>query len=169
MSTSMATSWSLLCPVDFSPASLGALHYALAIARRFHVAITVLTVDDRLLADAGDARMGEGWSHDKSECQLRSFVAQALYGYPPVAVDYEVRVGTPAEEILAVARVRGCHLIVMSTHGRSGFSKFALGSTAERVLRETHVPVLLSPKNVSEATDVLSELQFLTERPEHHA
>ena len=165
----MSTPWSLLCPVDFSPASLGALQYALAIARRFHVAVTVLTVDDQLVAESRDARMGAGWSRDKTECQLRSFVAQALYGHAPVDVEYEVRVGQPSEQILDAARVRGDQLIVMSTHGRSGFSRFALGSIAERVLRETHVPILLSPKNVSEVTDVLSELEFLTERQEHYA
>ena len=165
----MSMQWSLLCPVDFSPASLGALKYALAIARRFNVAVTVLTVDDRLLADAGDARMGDGWSHDRTECQLRSFVAQALNGHTPVAIDYEVRVGRPAEQILEAARERAAQLIVMSTHGRSGISKLALGSTAERVLRDTPVPVLLSPKNAGPAADVLSELQLLAERPEHHA
>jgi nucleotide-binding universal stress UspA family protein len=165
----MSSKLSLLCPVDFSPASLGALQYALAIARRFDISVTALTVDDRLLADAGDARMGEGWTHDTTECQLRAFVAQALYGHAPVAVDYEVRIGKAAEQILEAARERGAHLIVMSTHGRSGFSKLALGSTAERVLRDTSVPVLLSPKNAGQAADVLSELQLLTERPEHHA
>lgn len=165
----MSTPWSLLCPVDFSPASLGALKYALSIARRFHVNVAVLTVDGQLLAEAGDARMGEGWSHDQTECQLRSFVAQALYGHAPVDVEYEVRAGKPSEQILDAARVRGVQLIVMSTHGRSGFSRFALGSTAERVLRDTHVPILLAPKNVSEVTDVLSELEFLTERQEHYA
>ena len=165
----MSSKLSLLCPVDFSPASLGALQYALAIARRFNIAVTALTVDDRLLADAGDARMGEGWSHDTTECQLRSFVAQALHGHPPVAVDYEVRIGRPAEQILQAARERDAQLIVMSTHGRSGFSKLTLGSTAERVLRDAPVPVLLSPKNAGQAADALSELQLLTERPEHHA
>lgn len=141
----MSIRWSLLCPVDFSPASLGALHYALAIARRFHIAVTVLTVDDRLLADVGDARMGDGWSHAETERELRAFVAQAQDGFPPVDVDYEVRIGKAAPQILEVARARGCHMIVMSTHGRSGISKFVFGAVAERVLRETTLPVLLAP------------------------
>ena len=138
--------WKLLCPVDFSAASLGGLHYALAIARRFHVAVTVLTVDDRLLADVGDARMGDGWSLAETERELRAFVAKAQQrGAVPLEVDYEVRVGKAAPAILEVARVRGCHLIVMSTHGRSGVSKFVFGATAERVLREAALPVLLAP------------------------
>ena len=143
----MPMQWKLLCPVDFSPSSLGALHYALAIGRRFHVAVTVLAVDDRLLADVGDARMGDGWSHAETERELRAFVAQAQRRSVPVDVHYEVRVGKAAPAILEEARVRGCHLIVMSTHGRSGVSKFVFGATAERVLRETSVPVLLAPED----------------------
>jgi nucleotide-binding universal stress UspA family protein len=140
----MSLQWSLLCPVDFSPASLGALHYALAIARRFHVAMTVLTVDDRLLADVGDARMGEGWSRATTERELRACVAAAQQDVLPVAVEYEVRIGKAAPKILEVARERECRLIVMGTHGRTGFSRFVCGTTAERVLRETTLPVLLA-------------------------
>jgi len=89
----MSIRWSLLCPVDFSPASLGALHYALAIARRFRVAMTVLTVDDRLLADVGDARMGDGWLNNITdpntykEClgKIRAYAADA--GRDPQAVE----------------------------------------------------------------------------------
>lgn len=143
----MSIQWSLLCPVDFSPASLGALHYALAIARRFHVAVTVLTVDDRLLADVGDARMGDGWSHATTERELHAFVAQAQGSGIKVDVEYDVRIGKAAPQILNAARERGAQLIVMSTHGRSGVSKFVFGATAERVLRETHVPVLLAPED----------------------
>ena len=146
----MSIRWSLLCPVDFSPASLGALHYALAIARRFDVAMTVLTVDDRLLADVGDARMGDGWSHATTERELRAFVADAERGSPPIHIEYEVRIGKAAPQILDVARQRRCDLIVMSTHGRSGISKFVFGATAERVLRETSVPVLLAPGDPGE-------------------
>jgi nucleotide-binding universal stress UspA family protein len=143
----MSIQWSLLCPVDFSPASVGALHYALALSRRFHIAVTVLTVDDRLLADVGDARMGDGWSYATTERELRAFVAGAQRGAPPVDVHFEVRIGKAAPLILEVARERGCQLIVMSTHGRSGISKFFFGATAERVLRETTVPVLLAPED----------------------
>jgi nucleotide-binding universal stress UspA family protein len=100
----MSIQWSLLCPVDFSPASLGALHYTLAIARRFHCDVNVLTVDDRLLADVGDARMGEGWSLAATERELRAF-GEEEQGYGlTVDVHYEVRIGKAAPHILQVAR-----------------------------------------------------------------
>jgi|SoiMethySBSTD1v2_1073268.scaffolds.fasta_scaffold784917_2 universal stress protein A len=137
----------LLCPVDFSDSSRGALHYALAIARRFHATLTVLTVDEPLLADVGDTRMGEGWSAANTGRQLRSFVEEARGDFGPVDVTYEVRIGKAAPAIVDLSRAPGTQLIVMSTHGRSGIRKLLFGATAERVLRETAVPVLLVPSD----------------------
>jgi universal stress protein A len=60
-----------------------------------------------------------------------------------IRVSSVVRYGPPAEEILDHARTSGIDLIAMSTHGRSGLERVLLGSVAERVLRESPVPVLL--------------------------
>ncbi len=60
-----------------------------------------------------------------------------------VRVSSVVRYGRAAEEILDHARTSGIDLIAMSTHGRSGIERVLLGSVAERVLRETPVPVIL--------------------------
>lgn len=51
--------------------------------------------------------------------------------------------GDVANEILALAESEGSDLIAMSTHGRSGFSRLALGSISERVLQNTRTPLLL--------------------------
>ena len=51
--------------------------------------------------------------------------------------------GDPASAILDVASTENVDLIAMGTHGRSGISRWALGSVAERVLRATEVPLLL--------------------------
>src|SRR5579862_883698 len=51
--------------------------------------------------------------------------------------------GEPASEILDLSKNRGMDLIALGTHGRTGFSRWALGSVAERVLRSTEVPLLL--------------------------
>lgn len=144
----MSITTSLLCPVDFSSSSRGALHYALAIARRVQAPLTVLAVDDALLTNIADTRMGEGWARANTERQLRTFVGAATVtatpGVEPAAVTYAVATGKPAAAILAVARKIGSELIVMGTHGRSGLRKRVFGATAERVLRDTTVPVLLA-------------------------
>jgi nucleotide-binding universal stress UspA family protein len=51
--------------------------------------------------------------------------------------------GEPASEILDLSVNRGVDLIALGTHGRTGFSRWALGSIAERVMRSAEVPLLL--------------------------
>lgn len=64
---------------------------------------------------------------------------------PLAAVPYELLVvhGMPAEEIIRTAEQHDADLIVISTHGRTGLTHFFLGSTAERVIRHVHCPVLV--------------------------
>jgi nucleotide-binding universal stress UspA family protein len=51
--------------------------------------------------------------------------------------------GRPADEILAYTQEQHVNLVIMTTHGRSGLSRFIYGSVAERVLHGSEVPVLL--------------------------
>jgi nucleotide-binding universal stress UspA family protein len=53
-----------------------------------------------------------------------------------------VTVGHAADEIIKVAQDIKADLIAMSTHGRSGLGRWALGSITDKVLRESPVPVL---------------------------
>ena len=67
-------------------------------------------------------------------------VAQGL-GAEGFEVATHVRYGHPAAEIIDAARE--ADLVVMSTHGRSGLDRWALGSVAEKVLRHCGRPILL--------------------------
>ena len=62
-----------------------------------------------------------------------------------IVINIAVLEGNPAEEIIKYSKESNIKLIVMSTHGRSGFSRIVFGSVANRVLRQTEVPVLLRP------------------------
>jgi nucleotide-binding universal stress UspA family protein len=57
-------------------------------------------------------------------------------------IEYLLADGIPAEEIVKVASDRGCDLIVMGTHGRTGVGRLLLGSVAEEVMRKAPCPVL---------------------------
>ena len=59
------------------------------------------------------------------------------------AIERDVRVGSPAEEILATARDHAADLIVMATHGTTGPARWLLGSVADQVVRRAEGPVLL--------------------------
>ena len=59
-------------------------------------------------------------------------------------IETQVVVGThPAEEIVKAEDECGCDLVAMSTHGRSGISRWAFGSVTDKVLRGGQVPVLM--------------------------
>jgi nucleotide-binding universal stress UspA family protein len=138
---------SILCPIDYSDASAGALRYAAAIAEHFVTRLIVLTVEDPLLTVAMDLGTGVHWTREIAEREIAKFVA-GVFGddAPTLAMcEYDVAVGKPPVEILRVAQERSCDLIVMSSHGLTGARKLFFGSTTERVLRETTVPVLVTP------------------------
>jgi nucleotide-binding universal stress UspA family protein len=58
-------------------------------------------------------------------------------------VKYEVRVGQAANEITKTANEINTNLIAMSTHGRSGLSRWAFGSVTDKVLRGGNKPILM--------------------------
>ena len=68
---------------------------------------------------------------------------QKKLSFANIASDYQLVIGQPAPAILHAAAVESCDLIVMSTHGRSGFSRWVYGSVASKVLHETDCPLLL--------------------------
>jgi nucleotide-binding universal stress UspA family protein len=143
----MTTTPTVLCPVDFSEASRAALRYAAAIAEHFRAKLILLTVEDPLLTEALDLGAGVVWDPEVTRKELRKLAAKVFDPAPPIGVTvvYEVAIGKPAEEILRVAGTTSAALIVMSTHGLTGMRKLFFGSTTERVLRETTVPVLATP------------------------
>src|SRR5262245_49642862 len=137
---------SVLCPIDFSDASRSALWYAAAIADHFGAHLTVLSVDDPLLAAAIGAAGFTPPLASETLSELRKYCSDvfAHRGAGAATVDYRVATGKPAVEILRTARDLHSDLIVISSHGRSGVRKMFLGSTTERVLREAPVPVLIT-------------------------
>lgn len=74
-----------------------------------------------------------------------------------IKVESAILVGDPASEIVDYAQKEDFSLIVMSTHGRSGIKRWALGSVADRVLRGTEKPIVLvrarqvSPDTIAES------------------
>jgi universal stress protein A len=156
----------VLCPIDFSDASRAALLHARAIARHLGRSLIVLTVEDPLLTEAMDLGTGSGWHPEDTRRELSRLATRLLQASAEEAVDveYEVRVGKPAVQILECARAHGCDLIVMSTHGLTGIRKLFFGSTTERVLRETTIPVLAvhplaeAPQSAADAHRVIGRI-----------
>ncbi len=58
-------------------------------------------------------------------------------------VSWQLVEGSPAQAIIETAKKNNCDLIAMATHGRSGLQRAVLGSVADAVVRDSHLPVLL--------------------------
>ena len=135
----------VLMPTDFSPTSKRALEYAHALAARFGASLHLLHVlaypmsgaatPDAYWVELTDLRKRVREDVDRDIAAL----AASLGG---VKVTTHVLDGNPAQKIVAAAKDLGCDLIVMGTHGHSGFAHLFLGSVAERVVRSAACPVL---------------------------
>jgi nucleotide-binding universal stress UspA family protein len=138
---------SILSPIDFSEHSRHALRWAQAFAARFQTSLTVVSVVDPLLAEAARIRLGQDLAKTETEPALREFVAATWSGGPGPSVQpvFKTMIGEPATAILETATAAAADLIVVGTQGLGGFRKWLLGSTTERLLRRTHVPVLAVP------------------------
>lgn len=135
----------ILCPVDFSDASRSALRCASALAESLHAALVVLTVTDPLLAEAAELASATDQLPGALRKQLRHFYEETIESAIDDGVVFEIATGKPAVEILRLASAREVSVIVLGTHGLTGLRKLFFGSTTERVLRETTIPVLTVP------------------------
>ena len=146
----------ILCPIDFSDFSRHALEHAVAIARRYTATLTLLHVRPVTPAVADTAALllppmslaaVEGI--DDAVTSLKRWAdAEAGSGVP---VTFEVRDGNAASQILDRAIEMPSDLIVMGTHGRSGFERLVLGSVTEKVIHKAPCPVLTVPPPMAQA------------------
>ena len=139
----------ILVPVDFSQTSINAVRVALGIASPGGDLTLLHVIDRDFVEDAVAAGMG---SSEEITARLREQAeanfASALEGVETGEANVErmVVVGSPFVEILKIARDLDLPMIVMGTRGRSTQAEELLfGSTAEKVLRGTRVPVLCVP------------------------
>jgi nucleotide-binding universal stress UspA family protein len=136
----------VLCPIDFSEPSRAALRYAAIAAAHQNAPLTLVTVNDPLLAQAAAMSGGPGSLDADALRELEQFFNDTFSGRPPsVRTDFAVATGKPDVEILRLAAERHANVIVMSSRGATGIRKLFLGSITERVLRATTVPVLITP------------------------
>src|SRR5688572_18634219 len=116
----------ILCPIDFSDGSRRALDHAIAIARWYESTVTALHV----FSPAPVAAYGPGGvifgptvltAVDRQQLlgDTRAFIEAERA--PGVAIQAVVREGNTADEILAQASSMNADLLVIGTHGRSGF------------------------------------------------
>ena len=145
----MLKSPDILVPVDFSPTSANAVRVAVGLAEP-DGDLTLLHVIDRdFIDDAVAAALG---TSEEITMRLRQQAEESLTNMlenlesGEVNIERMIVVGQPFVEILKIARDLDLPMIVMGVRGRSTQAdELLFGSTAEKVLRGTRVPVLCIP------------------------
>lgn len=135
----------ILVPVDFSDSSARALQHAAERAAESGGSLIIVHV---VPADYGWLGIGRDESREvdrslqrQAADRLRAFADEHLGDN--MAADLEVRIGQPAEEIIAAANESKSDSIVMSTRGLTGLDRYLIGSVADRVARLAPCPVVL--------------------------
>jgi len=144
----------IVAPVDLSECSRRSLEFAASFARRERASLLVLhthilpTVEATSLSPMVTPRRIQEIEAQR-EAQFEDFVGEV--DLEDLAVRTELVVGTPHTAIVDAAAERNADLIVMGTHGRRGFERFLLGSTAAKVLRR--MPCSVSIVSTRESHD----------------
>lgn len=139
----------ILVPLDGSATAERGLREAVRLAAEQKGKLRLLHViaDYPLLMDMSSAVSFESMMQEVrgygQNVLSKAQAAAASADVPAETVLREVVRGRIATVVVEEARKSGCDLIVMGTHGRRGFSRLALGSDADLVVRESPVPVLL--------------------------
>lgn len=139
----------VLCPVDFSDFSRHALHHAAALARWYgarlsvvHVYVNLPTLDLPPLAlmPGDQARLLK---------ELGEFTAASGLDVSPELIVIEA--GSVQDGVLGQVAALGADLLVLGSHGRSGFERLFLGSVTEKLLRKAPCPTLVVPRRGPDA------------------
>ena len=146
----------ILCPVDFSPFARRALEHAAVLARWYEAELTILHVSPLLptlfgMEPAVQAATVAAFDREVLGRELLKFVGETVNAMP--RPELLVRFGPSAATLLGYAAENGTDLIVIGTHGRTGFERFMLGSVTEKVVRKARCPVLTVPRAASEAPE----------------
>jgi universal stress protein A len=141
----------ILVPVDHSNCSRAALEYALFLAERFDAKIEVLHVVETppdgeehtvVKPDTGEEELLSELLMQQGKKAEAEFLAPFVHGRK-IPIARSLLTGRPAKVIVTAAADREADLIVMGTHGRSGFDRLIMGSVTERVLRSAPCPVVV--------------------------
>lgn len=139
----------IVCPVDFSPASQHAVSEAVGIAKAFQAEILLVHVIPVLPAAPSDPNFV--FQVPEYERALRADAERQLARLAAGVADEGIAArtavghGDAGSEIVRLAREDVADLIVIATHGMTGWRHVMFGSVAEKVVRLAGRPVLTIP------------------------
>jgi nucleotide-binding universal stress UspA family protein len=137
----------ILVPLDGSALAECSLEHVRAIATGCHVAqVVLLRVVETIENAAAFGLTGDNFLEQAKQrlSEAREYLAKLSDKLKTegLTIDTAAIKGSAADALLDCAKDNGVDLIIMSTHGHSGVSRWAFGSVADRVIRHAAVPVL---------------------------
>lgn len=132
----------ILVPVDFSPRSQAAVRFATRLARAMKARIGLLHVVQPLPINSAKYREVRQFDAEAKLEARRNLKALAALVPKDIKTEQLLRQDVPHRGITDAARAWRCDSIVLPTRGRTGVEYIVLGSTAEKVVRHAHCPVL---------------------------
>jgi nucleotide-binding universal stress UspA family protein len=141
----------ILVPTDLSEESHRTFNLAQETARDKGARITLLNVVENLQVAPHGAPLAPPLDDPETPALVELAKSELEKRRPLLGDDVNVQCATTlatnfGEAIADYANEHGCDLIIMSTHGRTGFRRLVLGSVAESVLRHADMPVLCVPR-----------------------
>lgn len=135
----------ILVPLDGSKLAEKALEVAADLARRHDGELELLTVIDTVVANGFNQFASV--EHIPITRAVEAYMESTAAAWKdiPVVDSHVVMAPSPAATIVGFAEEGGFDAIVMASHGRSGLGRWLLGSTAEKVVRSSNVPILVVP------------------------
>jgi len=136
----------ILFATDFSASSEYAFKYALSLARKFESRLGIIHVINEPVDLRGFYVPHISFDQLEAEIEagarkmMESFCQAHAADYP--GVETFVVPGIPYDEIIKKAAELSADLVVVGTHGRTGLDHVLFGSTAEKVVRKSPVPVM---------------------------
>ncbi len=142
----MSLSRPIIFAADFSANSRDAFRVACSVAVKNSNRLIVLHVVEPDWVAKAPEYLGRGATETFSTEGFHEFLKRRLSEFyapsVPVEVDYSIREGQAAVEIVRMADEIGAELIAMGTHGQTGLRRLLAGSVATSVLSKAHCPVL---------------------------
>jgi universal stress protein E len=128
----------ILCPVDFSEPSRRALYNAILLARKFKSALSILTVYEPLVYVSKRINIDLDEENEIRLKRVKNEMKAFIKEFDLDGVDHkiEVKCGKVDEKILRAIKKQHIGLLIMGTNGRTGLSRFFMGSVTEKVIRE---------------------------------
>jgi universal stress protein A len=134
----------ILCPTDFSEESFRAIEYGLRFAK---AADGTLLLAHVIHVPSGELSQPDGHVLTFEQAKQRTLTLleelrqKRLQNYPKC--ELLVDIGDPHDVLIGIAAQRKVDLIIIATHGRSGFEHLVMGSVAEKIIRHAPCPLFV--------------------------